>query len=114
MFVAKIRRLKEETFTFTEMKDIEDLIVTTMGEDVWLAILNFTEGKNEELEDELEELKKDFEMDEKLVQTDGELMQDIKDKIEGLTEYVDNAKRLDKRGLRKRLKEIDLILYNRL
>jgi methyl-accepting chemotaxis protein len=111
MFTARVKRLKEETFTFTEMRDIEDLVVTTMGEDVWLAILEFTQGKNEELENKLENLKEDLETGEKLVQTYGEIMQDIKDKIEALTEYVNNAKRLDKRGLKKRLEEIDFILY---
>lgn len=114
MFTARVKRLKEETFTFIEMRDIEDLVVTTMGEDVWLAILDFTQGENEKLEDELDDLKEDFERDEKVIQLDEEAMEDIKDKIDGLTEYVDNAKRLDKRGLRRRLKEISLILYNRL
>lgn len=111
MFTAKVNRLKEETFTFIGMKDIEDLVVTTMGEDVWLAILEFTQGKNEKLEDELENLKEDLETSEKLVQTYGENMQDIKDKIEDLTGYINNTKRLDKRGLKKRLEEIDFILY---
>lgn len=114
MFTAKVKRLKEETVTFMELRDLEDLIVTTMGEDVWLAILEFTQGKAEELESELENLKEDLETGEKLVQKDGEIMQDIWEKIKDLIEYVDNAKRLDKRGLKRRLKEIDWMLYSRL
>lgn len=42
MFVAKIKRLKEETVSFGEMRDIENLVIETMGEDVWLAIQAFT------------------------------------------------------------------------
>lgn len=114
MFVAKVNRLVEETVTFTELEDLRDVICPLLGEDVWLAILDFTQGKNEKLEDELENLKEDLETSEKLVQTYGENMQDIKDKIEDLTEYVNNAKRLDKRGLRKKLEEINFILYKSL
>ena len=114
MFTAKVKRLKEETVTFMELRDLEDLIVTTMGEDVWLAILEFTQGKAEELEDELEELKGESQKDEAIMEKDNQIMQDIWEKIKGLTEHVDNAKRLDKRSLKRRLKEIDWILYNRL
>lgn len=114
MFTARVNMLKSEIVTFTELRDLEDLIYSTMGEDVWLAILDFTQGKNEKLEDELENLKEDLETSEKLVQTYGENMQDIKDKIDALTKYVDNAKRLDKRGLRRRLEEIEFILYKSL
>ncbi|WP_373845020.1 hypothetical protein [Clostridium sp.] len=114
MFTAKVKRLKEETVTFMELRDLEDLIITTMGEDVWLAILEFTQGKAEELESELEDLREESQRDEAIMEKDAELMQDIWEKIKGLNEHIDNAKRLDKRGLKRRLKEIDWILYNRL
>jgi len=113
-FVARVTRLVEETVTFTELEDIRDAIYPILGADVWQAILEFTQGKNEKLESKLENLEEDLEKDEKVIQLDEEAMKDIKDKIGGLTEYINNSKRLDKRGLKKKLEEIDFILYNRL
>lgn len=43
MLVSKIKRLKEETITLLGLKDLEDVVITTMGEDVWNAILYFKE-----------------------------------------------------------------------
>lgn len=48
MLVSKIKRLKEETITLLELKDLEDAVITTMGEDVWNAIMYFIEEKVEE------------------------------------------------------------------
>lgn len=114
MFTAKVKRLKDETVTFMELRDLEDLIITTMGEDVWLAILEFTQGKAEELESELEDLREESKRDEVIMEKDRKAMQEAREKIEDLIEHINNAERLNKRGLNTRLNKIDWILYNRL
>ncbi|MBB6716337.1 hypothetical protein [Clostridium gasigenes] len=45
MIVARVKLYKEETHNLMDIKDLEPLVIDTMGEDVWLAILHFTESR---------------------------------------------------------------------
>ncbi|MFL0197360.1 hypothetical protein ACJDU8_17595 [Clostridium sp. WILCCON 0269] len=93
MFVAKVKRLKEETVTFIELRDLEDLIVTTMGEDVWLAILEFTQERIEELEEQIAELEADS-------------IPYINSKIANLIDVIKASKRLNRKFLIEELEKL--------
>jgi hypothetical protein len=103
MFVAKVQSLKEETVTFTEMKDIEELVINTMGVDTWLAILHFTQERIEELEDEIIYAKDDVNSGDSSLYALRAGVRDEIDVIENLITKVTNSKRLDRRYLIKEL-----------
>ncbi|RXM68381.1 hypothetical protein [Clostridium tetani] len=103
MIVAKIKSIKEETHNLMEIRDLEDLVINTMGEDTWLAIMDFTQSKVEELEEEIKYLKEDSKSDDgQLYALRGGIRDEI-DVIEKLTTKIKESKRLDRNLLIKEL-----------
>ncbi|MEG2289084.1 MAG: hypothetical protein RSC24_03895 [Clostridium sp.] len=45
--VINATSFKKESYTIFSIRDLEDLVINTMGEDVWNAIMYFTEEKIE-------------------------------------------------------------------
>ncbi|MEG2411854.1 MAG: hypothetical protein RSB15_08940 [Clostridium sp.] len=45
--VINATSFKKESYTIFGIRDLEDLVINTMGEDVWNAIMYFTEEKIE-------------------------------------------------------------------
>ena len=87
-----------EAHTLFELRDLEDLIVKTMGVDVWLAIMYFTEKKIE-----------DNQQDDDIRSYDAALYAirgDVRDAIEEIDKleyHVINGKRLNRLDINKRL-----------
>ncbi|SHI91048.1 hypothetical protein SAMN05444401_1758 [Clostridium amylolyticum] len=112
MIVSRVKRLKEETVSLVELKDLEDAVITTMGEDVWNAIQYFAEEKALELEEEIKYLKEGSKCDDgHLYALRGGIRDEI-DVIEKLITKVNEAQRLDRRSLTKELQGIVKRLEN--
>lgn len=50
IMVIQANVVKKETYNIMSIDDLEELVVKTMGEDVWNAIMYFTYLKEEEKE----------------------------------------------------------------
>ncbi|QDY21953.1 hypothetical protein CGQ39_13625 [Clostridium botulinum] len=99
MIVARIKSLKEEPHNLMDIKDLEDLIINTMGEDTWLAIMDFTQSKVEELEEDIRYMENDSKSDDSTIYS---LRLGIREEIETLEKLinkVNEAKRLDRRSV---------------
>lgn len=96
--VVEVTSLHTEAHTLFELRDLEDLIVKTMGVDVWLAIMYFTEKKIE-----------DNQQDDDIRSYDAALYAirgDVRDAIEEIDKleyHVINGKRLNRLDINKRL-----------
>ncbi|EQB4336180.1 hypothetical protein ACYJ2V_000084 [Clostridium botulinum] len=112
MFVARIKLLKEETYGLSELGDLEDIIITTMGEDVWNAIMYFHESKIQELKESEVYVKEDIkDYDLSLTALRSGINEEI-ETIEKLINKVNEAKRLDRRSLNNELRRIIIRLKN--
>ena len=106
MLVARVKQIKEETHTFMELKDLGEIVINTMGEDMWNAILYFTEKKTEELEEDIRYLKSDTRSDDNTIYSLRNGIREEIDTIKELIDKVDQAKRLDRRVVIKELQGI--------
>ncbi|EPY2286302.1 hypothetical protein ACXAT6_003563 [Clostridium sporogenes] len=112
MLVARIRHIKEETYGLLELGDLEDVIITTMGEDMWNAIMYFHESKIQELKESEVYVKEDIkDYDLSLTALRGGVTEEL-DNIDKLIDKINNCKRLDRRMLIKELDEISKRLYD--
>lgn len=106
MIVARIKSLKEETHTLTELRDLENIVINTMGEDTWIAIMDFTQDKVEELEEEIRYLKNDMKCD------DGQLyalragVREEVDFMKSIMDKITETKRLDRKSIIENLQGI--------
>ncbi|WMJ79566.1 hypothetical protein RBU49_11765 [Clostridium sp. MB40-C1] len=99
MLVARIKHIKEETYNLIDIKDLEELVIDTMGEDVWLAIMDFTQSKVEELKEDIRYMENDSKSDDTTICS---LRSGINEEIETLEKLIDKvneAKRLDRRSV---------------
>jgi len=48
--VSRVKSIKEETHNLMSLRDVENLVINTMGEDIWNAIMYFVEEDAEEKE----------------------------------------------------------------
>ncbi|NFC86283.1 hypothetical protein EXN13_00925 [Clostridium botulinum] len=112
MFVARIKLLKEETYGLSELKDLEDLVINTMGEDTWNAIMYFHESKIQELEESEVYVKEDIrDYDLSLTALRSGVNEEI-EIIKKLINKVIEAKRLNRESIIKELKGIIRRLEN--
>ncbi|MBY6879686.1 hypothetical protein EXN65_16850 [Clostridium botulinum] len=112
MIVARIKHIKEETYGLSELGDLEDIIITTMGEDVWNAIMYFHESKIQELEESEVYVKEDIkDYDLSLTALRSGVNEEI-EIIKKLINKVNEAKRLDRRSLNNELRRIIIRLEN--
>ncbi|NFL75504.1 hypothetical protein FDB81_07130 [Clostridium sporogenes] len=112
MFVARIKLLKEETYGLSELGDLEDIIITTMGEDVWNAIMYFHESKIQELKESEAYVKEDIkDYDLSLTALRSGVNEEI-EIIKKLINKVIEAKRLNRESIIKELKGVIKRLEN--
>ncbi|ACO86034.1 hypothetical protein [Clostridium botulinum] len=112
MFVARIKLLKEEIHSLSELKDLEDLVINTMGEDAWNAIMYFHESKIQELKESEVYVKEDIkDYDLSLTALRSGINEEI-ETIKKLINKVNEAKRLDRRSLNNELRRIIIRLEN--
>ncbi|MCW6111904.1 hypothetical protein [Clostridium sporogenes] len=112
MIVARIKHIKEETYGLSELGDLEDIIITTMGEDVWNAIMYFHESKIQELKESEVYVKEDIkDYDLSLTALRSGINEEI-ETIKKLINKVNEAKRLDRRSLNNELRRIIIRLEN--
>nr|WP_207720402.1 hypothetical protein [Clostridium gasigenes] len=94
------------------IKDLEPLVIDTMGEDIWLAILDFTEETIAEKTSESEYTK------EEIKDYDGQLVSlrsGIRDEIITINEIIksiNSAKRINRDSIIVRLEGITKRLYD--
>ncbi|NEZ76666.1 hypothetical protein EXM98_06140 [Clostridium botulinum] len=106
MLVARIKHIKEETYSLSELGDLEDVIITTMGEDMWNAIMYFHEAKIQELKESQVYVKEDIrEYDLSLTALRSGINEEI-ETIKKLINKVTEAKRLNRESLTKELKGV--------
>ena len=94
--VARISTLKQETHNLMSIKDLEELVISTMGEDTWNAIMYFTEERIQEQKEEAEYDKEDilgYDTDLTALRSD---VRDTLDGIEELIQYINDTKRLER------------------
>ncbi|KRU24040.1 hypothetical protein VT91_36890 [Clostridium sporogenes] len=112
MLVARIKLFKEETHSLSELKDLEDLVINTMGEDVWNAIIYFYEAKIQELKESEAYVKEDIkDYDLSLTALRSGVNEEI-EIIKKLINKVTEAKRLNRESIIKELKGIIKRLEN--
>ncbi len=112
MFVARIKLLKEETHSLSELKDLEDIIITTIGEDAWNAIMYFHESRIQELKESELYVKEDIkDYDLQLTALRSGINEEI-ETIEKLINKVIKAKRLNRESIIKELKGVIKRLYD--
>ncbi|EPY2291002.1 hypothetical protein [Clostridium sporogenes] len=112
MFVARVKLLKEETYSLSRLDDLEDIIITTMGEDVWNAIMYFTETKIEELEKEIKYMETDPKNDDNTMYCLRSGVTEEIETIEKLINKIIEAKRLNRESIIKELKGVIKRLEN--
>lgn len=101
--VVEVTSLHTEAHTLLELRDLEDLIVKTMGVDVWLAIMYFTEKKIEDNQQNAEYTEDDIRSyDAALYAIRGDV-RDAIEEIDKLEHHVINGKRLNRLDTNKRL-----------
>ncbi|CDI49150.1 hypothetical protein [Clostridium tetani] len=112
MLVARIKQIKQESYSLSELRDLEDLIINNMGEDAWNAIMYFMEKKIGELEENSVYTEKDIkDYDLSLTALRSGVTEEI-EIIEKLIDKVTNAKRLNRETLIKELNGISNRLYD--
>ncbi|EPY2274211.1 hypothetical protein ACXAUS_003105 [Clostridium sporogenes] len=112
MLVARIKLLKEETHSLSELKDLENIIITTMGEDVWNAIMYFHEVKIEELEKDIRYVETDSKNDDNTMYC---LRSGVTEEIEAIKKLINKiieVKRLNRESIIKELKGVIKRLEN--
>lgn len=95
--------IKAETHTLLELRDLEDLIINTMGEDVWLAIMYFIEEKTEETEENNKYAEEDIRSYDVALTALRSDVQYALEEIEKLQSYTIETKRLNRDEISKRL-----------
>lgn len=104
--VIRARSIKEESHSLLDIKDLENLVINTMGEDVWCAIMQFTEDKIDEIKesnDYSEEQIKDYDIS--LYALRGGIRDEFST-IEKLCNYVNDTGRLNRATIIEELKGI--------
>ncbi len=111
-FVARVTKLKEETHNLTELRDLEELVIDTMGEDTWDAIMYFTEKRIEENKEE-SEYTKDAVLgyDTDLTALRGDVTYTIA-ALNDLTNYLNDTGRLNRNYLIEELRKMKGQLEN--
>ncbi|EJO5349349.1 hypothetical protein NRP93_003521 [Clostridium botulinum] len=112
MLVARIKLFKEETHSLSGLDDLEELVINTMGEDIWNAIMYFHEVKIGELEEYIRYMETDSKNDDLLLTA---LRSGVNEEIEiikKLINKVTEAKRLNRESIIKELKGIIKRLEN--
>ncbi|AUN11228.1 hypothetical protein [Clostridium botulinum] len=112
MFVSRIKLLKEEIHSLSELKDLEDLVINTMGEDAWNAIMYFHESKIQELKESEVYVKEDIKDYDLLLTALRSGINEEIETIKKLINKVNEAKRLDRRSLNNELRRIIIRLEN--
>lgn len=107
--VARVTALKEETHNLMELKDLEDLVIRTMGEDTWNAIMIFMDEKIQEvIDDAADEIR--GQDDSKFVALQSRVKKEL-DVIDKLIDKINEAKRLNKSSIMEELGGIHKRLY---
>ena len=104
--VIKVRSIKEESLSLLDIKDLEDLVINTMGEDVWCAIMYFTEEKIEETKESADYIKaevKDYDASLYALRAG---IRDEFNTVEKLCNYVNDTGRLNRATIIEELKGI--------
>lgn len=104
--VIKVKAIKEETHVIQELRDIEELVINTMGEDIWVLLMGLTQDKIDELEEEIKALKDDEISGDGTVYSLRSGIQDGLAGMEKLLSEIEGAQRLDRRRILKSLKSI--------
>lgn len=108
--VARVTALKEETHNLMELKDLEDLVIRTMGKDTWNAIMIFIDEKIQEVNgDAIDEIR--GQDDSKLIALKSGVKQEL-DIIDKLIDKINEAKRLSKSSIIEELGGIHKRLYD--
>lgn len=97
--VAQYKTIKKETQTFFKLEDLQNIIIDNLGEDIWNAVMYFTDEKIKEQEEESECDKEDilgYDADLTALRSD---VRDTLDGIEELIQYVNDAKRIERSHL---------------
>lgn len=103
MIVARVKQIKQETTTLMDLRDLEEIVINTMGEDTWNAIMYFTEEKIAELEEDISYTKAEERYADHTMYC---LRSGISEEIEALEKLITKiteAKRLDRRAVLKEL-----------
>lgn len=94
--VIRARSIKEESHSLFDIKDLENLVINTMGEDVWCAIMHFTEEKIEENQEESKYTEDDIRSyDVDLTALRSGVSDEIQE-LNGLVSYVNDSTRLNR------------------
>lgn len=106
--VARVTALKEETHNLMELKDLEDMVIRTMGEDTWNAIMIFMDEKILEVNDEATDEIRGQDNHADVLRNGVKKELDVIDK---LIEKINDAKRLSKSSIMEELGGIHKRLY---
>jgi hypothetical protein len=104
--VIKARSIKEESLSLLDIKDLEDLVINTMGEDVWNAIMYFTEEKIEETKESSDYSKEQIRDYDNSLYALRAGVRDEFNTIEKLGNYVNDISRLNRATIIEELKGI--------
>lgn len=94
--VIKAKSIKEESHSLLDIKDLENLVINTMGEDVWCAIMYFTEERINEIKEKSEYTEDDIRSyDVDLTALRSGVSDEIQE-VNKLVSYVNDSTRLNR------------------
>lgn len=103
MIVARVNQIKQETTTLMDLRDLEAIVINTMGEDTWNAIMYFTEKRIGELEEDIRYTQSESKGDDHTMYCLRSGIREEIDSLEKLITKITEAKRLDRRAVLKEL-----------